>query len=202
MNRKEFFNTLGKAGAGVCMCAAAGSLQSLSAQEPLKAQPGDKTAERAVKRMEFADHWIKRFFDVMDETLDEETRKKIMMTNGKSCYQSWIAESGRKIQPVDFEEWVKRASQQAHDEGFRIDGNTIWFQYNTSAETGAQSPGVVCLCPMVESKPAGMSKTYCHCSIGYVKEMYEGLFGRQVEVELLDSVLMGSDRCRFKIVVS
>jgi predicted hydrocarbon binding protein len=54
---------------------------------------------------------------------------------------------------------------------------------------------------MVESKPEGMSATYCHCSVGYVQKMNELKFGRSVDVELIDSVLMGGKRCKFKITV-
>jgi hypothetical protein len=55
---------------------------------------------------------------------------------------------------------------------------------------------------MVESKPAGLSRTFCQCSVGYVGEMFRQKFGRPVTVELLDSVLYGGKRCRFKITVA
>jgi hypothetical protein len=47
-----------------------------------------------------------------------------------------------------------------------------------------------------------ISPTYCHCSVGYVKEMHERMFGKPVAAELEDSVLRGGRRCRFKITVS
>jgi predicted hydrocarbon binding protein len=68
-------------------------------------------------------------------------------------------------------------------------------------ETGKSSPEAICLCPMVESKPNGLSPTYCLCSLGYVKEMNEQTFGKPVDAELLDSVLQGAKRCRFKVTV-
>ncbi len=37
---------------------------------------GDPLGKRAIKRMEFADLWVKRFINVLDNTLDEETKKK------------------------------------------------------------------------------------------------------------------------------
>jgi hypothetical protein len=55
---------------------------------------------------------------------------------------------------------------------------------------------------MVESKPKDLSRTFCLCSVGYVKAMHERTFGRSCEVELLDSVLYGGKRCRFRITVS
>lgn len=200
MNRKEFFKTAGKIGVGACLCGAAGGLGSALAGTPAQAQPGDKTAERAVKRLEFADSWVKRFFDVMDRTLDEETRKKLMMDNGKTCFRDWIRETKQEITPVEFEAWAKRAAA-ANREGLKIEGNVIYYQYSGSAETGGPVADGICLCSMAESKPAGLSPTYCHCSVGYVKEMFELRFNRKVDVELLDSVIKGGKRCRFKITV-
>jgi len=203
MNRKQFLKSVGKA--GLCACAAAASVKTALAAEPfapVQTKPGDTTPERAVKRMEFADLWVKRFFDVIDRTLDPETRKKLMMANGQNCYQDWIKETKQKTEPIDFDQWAVRVAQRPPREDLKVEGRVIYFQYNSSAETGAASPEGVCLCSMVESKPAGMSPTYCHCSVGYVKEMFELRFGRKVDVELLDSVLRGGKRCKFKITVS
>jgi hypothetical protein len=199
MDRKSFLRSLGKAGA--CACAAAGGLRAALALEPGQAKPGDRTPERAVKRMEFADIWIKRFFDVLDQTLDAASRRKLMMANGKTCYQDWIRESKQEIRQIDFDQWAEKASKAVKRDDLRVEGNVIYFQYESSAETGQGSPEGVCLCPMVESKPAGVSPTYCLCSVGYVKEMNELRFGRKAEVELLDSVLMGGKRCKFKVTV-
>lgn len=43
--------------------------------------------DHAVKRIEFAEGWLRRFFRVLDDTLDEPTRKKVMMANGRSCFR-------------------------------------------------------------------------------------------------------------------
>ena len=84
-----------------------------------------------------------------------------------------------------------------------MDGDVITFEYLGSAETGQASPENVCLCPTVEAQKAGdISPTYCHCSVGYMKEMHERRFGRSVDVELVDSVLMRAKRCRFRITLA
>jgi hypothetical protein len=186
----------------VYACTAAGGLRAALGLPPVQSKPGDKTPERAVKRMEFADHWVKRFFDNMDQTLDAESRKKLMLTNGKTCFREWIEESKQEIKPIDFEQWAKKVAQGPKREGLKVEGNVIYFQFDSSAETGQESPEGICLCSMVESKPAGMSPTYCLCSVGYVQEMHELRFGRKAEVELLDSVLMAGKRCRFKITLA
>ena len=200
MDRKGFLKAVGKAGACACVCAAAGAAPALMTRAA-ESGPGAKTGERALKRIEFSDKWVKRFFDVVDQTLDPATRMKLMMANGSACFGSWIKESGKEIKPVEFEKWAAEAAKAPARPGFKVEGNTLWFQFDQSAETAGAAPESVCLCPMAESKPAGLSATYCFCSLGYVKEMYGRRFGRDVEVELLESVLSGGKRCRFKVTV-
>jgi hypothetical protein len=198
VDRKGFLKAAGM-GACACACAAAGVAPALEVRAE-EAGPGAKSSERAVKRVEFADKWVKRFFDVVDRTLDPATRRKLMMANGSACFSGWIEESGRTIVAVEFEKWAAEAAKTPRP-GLTVEGKTIGFQFNASAETGGAAPEGVCLCSMAESKPAGLSPTYCFCSLGYVREMWSRRFGRDVDVELIESVLSGGKRCRFKVTV-
>jgi len=42
--------------------------------------------------------------------------------------------------------------------------------------------------------------TWCQCTTGYSKVIFEKAFGCQVEVELLKSIKMGDDICLMKII--
>ena len=208
MDRKQFLRGVGRACACSCVCALASSLGTIPAQdstkkaaEKAKDEPAKKP--RSQERMEFTERWAVRFFNVLDASLDEPTRKKIMMANGKACLLAWQKATNQKprTQPVtleDFAKWVKVKGSR----DYRMEGKVIYFQYGSAAETGLPSPDNHCLCPMVETKPAGLSKTFCICSLGYVKEMHEQMFKKPVEVELVSSVLRGDPRCQFKITVS
>ena len=60
-----------------------------------------------------------------------------------------------------------------------------------------------CHCPLartsiIAGKPA-VSPLFCYCSAGYEKLPFDVIFGEPVQVEVLESVLGGSDRCRFAI---
>jgi len=62
-----------------------------------------------------------------------------------------------------------------------------------------------CHCPLARSsilsgKPP-VSPLFCYCSAGYEKLPFEAIFGEPVQVEVLESVLGGSDRCRFAITI-
>jgi hypothetical protein len=216
LDRKQFIAALGRAGAGVCICAAVGGMRAaLGAETPAskptaavdttraidRTKPGDRTVERAAKRMEFADGWVQRFFAAVDATLDEPTRRRLMEANGRSCYVAYAGPPGHE--PVTLEHLRDWIAQHGRERGYSIEGKTVSFEYLGSAETGKASPERLCLCPLVEVQSVEkISPTYCHCSVGYVREMHERMLGRPVQVELVDSVLRGGKRCRFRMTVA
>jgi predicted hydrocarbon binding protein len=43
------------------------------------------------------------------------------------------------------------------------------------------------------------SDTYCACSLGWMKETFEAVMGRPVDVTLVEPVKRGGQRCQFMI---
>lgn len=202
LTRKEFLATVGKTGACAC-AAAAGMRAALGGQTAASTKPGDKTIARAAKRMEFADGWLRRFFEAIDGTLDVDARRKLMTANGRACLAAYAGPPPQKPAPDAVEKFTAWAAEKGKARGYGLDGKVITFEFVGSAETGQASPESVCLCPMAEAQKAGqLSATYCLCSVGYVKEMHERRLGRPVEVELVDSVLRGGKRCKFRLTVA
>ncbi len=209
IDRKAFFGAVGKIGGAACMCAAAGGMMSALGAEPTPkpeaappSRPGDATPARAARRMEFVDEWLPRFFRVVDETVDEPTRNRIMEANGKACYAAYAGPPRTTPRPDELERLRAWIAGPGAGRGYSLQGDAILFEYTGSAETGQAAPERVCLCAVAEGqKPGTLSPTFCHCSVGYVREMHERRLGRKVKVELLDAVLAGGARCRFRITV-
>lgn len=177
------------------------ALDPAGGSEPPPEDTPKPEAGRTNKRIEFAEQWVKRFMDVLDDNLDEKTKRKLMMANGKVCHREYLKSIGRKIQPIPFEKWAAIVKERGTDGSIRVEGRTIYFQYLSSAETGLPSAEGKCLCCLVETKPAGLSDTYCLCSLGYVQDIFEQTLGTKVEIELVDSVLRGGKRCQFKMTL-
>jgi hypothetical protein len=212
IDRKEFMSMLAMAGAGTCTCGAVAGARLGLATEPVvdgqenkpvatpQTKPGDKGPARAAKRMEFVEVWLRRFFNVMDAELAEPTRRKIMVANGRVCFSEFQPKLQRRAQPATQEEIAAFVAGRGKSSGYSMEGDAIFFEYVGSAETGQAAPEGTCLCPVAEAQRAReISPTFCWCSVGYVKEMHERVFGRPVRVDLLESVLMGHPRCRFRI---
>lgn len=203
LKRKEFLAAVGRAGA--CACAAAAGMRAAfggQTQAPAP-KPGDKTVERAAKRMEFVDGWVRRFFAALDKTVDETSRRKLMVANGRSCFAAYAGPPKKTPGPDALEKFKTWIAEQGKARGYTIEGNVISFEFVGSAETGQASPENICLCPTAEAQKAGeLSPTYCLCSVGYVQELHERILGQPVEVELVDSVLRGGKRCKFRMTVA
>lgn len=62
-----------------------------------------------------------------------------------------------------------------------------------------------CHCPLARtsiiSGEREVSSVFCYCSAGYEKLPFDVIFGEPVKVEVLESALGGSDRCRFAITI-
>lgn len=199
LNRKDFVLKLTQLSLGICSCGVAGGLlQSCSTVVEPEVKTVYKTDPAAQKRLDFVDHWVKRFMDVVDDTLDENTKKKLIMNNGKICFEEY---AGSKVQKMTFEQLKNYIKNNPQDQSMQVEGNTIYFQYLVAAADGKPAPEGKCLCALVESKPKNLSSTYCLCSLGYVKRWFELMLNEKIEIELIESVLRGGKRCKFKLTV-
>lgn len=212
MNRQEFLKSSLKACAGLgmlCGCARQMTVNSTADAvtsadtEPtgsslVTASPG-KPFTPAEERVAFAGGWTKRFFDLFEEMVDEETRLKLMEMNGKACFNAYHQQDKRKKTPqLGIEEYVRRLAEYVGEENCYIEGSTIHYSY-VENPNGLKNADGYCLCPVLEDGPKDIAPSYCHCSVGYVKAMFGRFLNEEPEVELLESILRGGKRCRFAI---
>jgi len=57
-----------------------------------------------------------------------------------------------------------------------------------------------CPCPMLAEVDRLETKTWCQCTTGYSKVLFEKAFGCEVDVELLKSIKTGDDICLMTII--
>lgn len=62
-----------------------------------------------------------------------------------------------------------------------------------------------CHCPMAREvlniQGERIPRDWCNCTSGYIQQRFNAIFGEKVQVDLLETVLDGDDRCRFAIHV-
>ncbi|MDX9947029.1 MAG: DUF6144 family protein [Bacteroidales bacterium] len=155
------------------------------------------------EKIEFAQTWVKRFFEIVDQQLDEETRARLMQLNGAACaagaYGALTDDKPATIEEIDklITEWQKNLGK----ENIYRQGGTVFFNY-VGNHKGLKISDGYCLCPLIENKPETLSPTYCQCSVGYVGYMFQRhITHKPVQVELLESLRSGGKACRFKVVI-
>ena len=139
------------------------------------------------KRME---QWITCLIDGLDKHVDKETKAMILEQCGRQCQSQSFIEKARKIykKSQTMREFLKAFSEVY--ENLHIEGNNIYIVYPK------------CYCSFVNKIPSGtLSATYCNCSRGWAKELFEKALGRSVEVVMEESIVNGDEQCKFKIVL-
>ena len=137
----------------------------------------------------FTEGWIKRLVEGMDEHLDEGTKMALMESCGRACARSGPVHVARECQGK-LDRWLATLRKwHGGDEYVQQDGNVIRV-FCTE-----------CLCPVAKDIPEGLSATYCYCSLGWMKETFEAVMGKPVEVKLIESIVRGAETCEFAITL-
>jgi len=124
----------------------------------------------------------------LDELVDKKTLAMVLEMCGRQCQSKAFVEKARGIyqKSRNVDEFMERFGQiykYLHREGGKI-----YIIYPK------------CYCSQVKKIPKGkLSGTYCNCSRGWAKALFEGAVGRPVEVVLEKSIVNGDGECRFRI---
>ena len=137
----------------------------------------------------YIEKWIKNLMDGLDELVDEETRKLILERCGRRCIGKNTVAKSRKVslKSENIEDFLYKYSKE--NEHLHHDDDGFYLVYPK------------CYCPIIKNIPPGqLSATYCECSTGWAKALFEGATGRPVEVLRKKTILGGDEECRFKIM--
>ncbi len=190
---------LGPAVAGATREKTAGSRPDPADREKSEGSRPDPADERFEAK---AHRWIADMMRGLDTHADAATRTRIMQAQGRACY-AWfddnVAHTSEKFKG-NLDAFCAAVGKAVGPDNLRREGNTIFFNYVGSPEGKRVDKGQ-CLCPLVENAPAGLSPTFCECSIGYVSEMFGRVAGKPAQVQLLEALKRGGQKCRFRVTV-
>lgn len=152
------------------------------------------TAERIVngkdgcKDAEKNADWVKSAMVRMESAFDQETIKQIRMDcqcgygmDERLAFIRALASSASNLAEFARSEQAKAAGLFYSDNGLYLE-----FQY--------------CPCPMLAEVERLDTNTWCQCTTGYSKVLFEKAFDCNVNVDLIKSIKMGDDKCLMKIV--
>ena len=138
--------------------------------------------------------WWKRAVEVMERLLGKETAIGIMTECGAKCCGKGQRDTARRLyaESGSLLKFLERISIYEVKEGdlrYTLkDAHTIIAEHHK------------CFCKQVASaREPFASGTYCQCSVEFNRQFFSAALGRQVHVELLQSIINGGDSCKFRV---
>jgi predicted ArsR family transcriptional regulator len=134
--------------------------------------------------------WITALIDGLNEHVDEKTRALILEGCGRQCQtQSFIKKAketyAKSTSTDDFLNKLGKVYKHLHRQGEKV-----YLIYPR------------CYCTQVNKIPKGkLSATYCNCSRGWAKALFEGATGKPVEVQMEKTIIKGDNECKFRIIL-
>jgi predicted hydrocarbon binding protein len=181
IDRRGFFSRMGKWIIGGWTVFSSGKKMKISAFV-LKDEQEDQMAQKK----KFVHDWILNLMENMDEHLDDEVKVSLLEECGRACAGRHAKAEALKHKG-NLDGWLGVFKKWVGSENVRREANTVRLAYSK------------CLCPLVQDHPPLMSKTYCNCSRGWLKEVFETVVEKPVEVKLEDSIMQGGTQCRFLV---
>lgn len=134
--------------------------------------------------------WVNDVVKKLETEFDEHVIKDIRM----GCYCSEdgkLDEAKQYIKSVysesssldEFVELMNKANA-----GWYIEDGYLYTRY------------LSCSCPMLSSINRLDKKTWCYCTVGFNKKIFEYVFECEIDVELLEAIKLGDKQCLMKII--
>lgn len=169
-------------------------IQENAIYEAIKEVSDRETAKKIVygdceltKSVDNAD-WVKSAMCRLESSFDSDTTKRIRM----NCQCGYGMEEKLSLlktfmaSATNIEEFAN--SEKAKSAGLFCKEGELFLQF------------WFCPCPMAAEVEKLETKTWCQCTTGYSKVLFEKAFGCEVDVELLKSIKTGDDICLMKII--
>lgn len=135
--------------------------------------------------------WIKTAIERLEALVGRDKTREIMKQCGRRCCgvttrkkaKKWMQESS------SIQEFIDKLNKGG------IGGGRLQLKNNTV--TGGYDH---CYCGQVkQTREPFVSTTYCHCSVGWYKQLFETALEKPVEVEIKQSIISGAKSCEFVI---
>jgi len=157
--------------------------------DAVKNESDEQTAQSVVEGNQEDDPtWVKNTMSRLEKRFDAQTVKKIRM----HCQCGYGMEERLEFiksliyRSSSMEEFASH--EEARAAGLSFSDGTLYLQFP------------FCPCPMLANVDRLKTNTWCQCTTGYSKVLFEKAMGCNVEVELLKSIKMGDEICLMKIV--
>lgn len=134
---------------------------------------------------------VKEVMDQFDQVvLDKEKQYRVMETMGNLCFNNFFAKIAEDIKKNSegIAGIIQNLNKMSGGEYFKLEENKVLATFNQ------------CLCQVgVKETEEPISKTYCSCSLGWMKSLFKILLDKPCNVKMLESIVSGGKTCNFVI---
>lgn len=163
--------------------------------EAVKAESDARIAKEVVygkeplEQTESNPEWVKSAMRRLESRFEGDTRKKIRMNCqcGYGMEEKLALVKELMSSATSIEEFTN--SEKAKAAGLFCRDGELFLQF------------AFCPCPMLAEVERLETDTWCQCTTGYSKVLFERAFSCPVDVELLKSIKMGDPICLMKIIL-
>ncbi len=138
------------------------------------------------QKTKFVHDWISNLMVNMDRQMEKGEKIRLLEECGRACAKRHAQKEALKSRG-NVDAWLATMKKWVGENNVKKEGNAVRVIYSK------------CLCPLVQDGPSLKSDTYCNCSRGWLKEVFETVVEKPVEVKLEDSIMKGGQQCRFTI---
>ena len=163
--------------------------------EAVKTKSDEATANEVVygegdpSASESNPQWVKSAMGRLERKFDLDIVKEIRMhcQCGYGMDEKLSLVKELKANAASLEEFA--GSEKAKAAGLFCKDGELFLQFT------------FCPCPMLADVDRLETSTWCQCTTGYSKVLFESAFGCEADVDLLKSIKMGDDICLMKIAL-
>jgi len=136
--------------------------------------------------------WMRQMVSRLEANCDAATCTEVLQSCGRKCCGINSRKHARKLylESGTLDEFLEKMNQCG------LGGGRLKLLSADTLSAGYDK----CFCGQVSQTEVPFpTQTYCQCSVGWYKQLFETALETQVEVELLQSIISGAKSCEFRI---
>lgn len=133
--------------------------------------------------------WLVDLLRHVDGHIEENTLARILEERGRNCIGTTYINK------------AKNAAKDTKNTDEFLENLAKVFPYLKREGEKVYIVYPKCFCHHLKGFKGEVPHSYCYCSVGWVKEMFEQALGKAIEVKLESSVLRGGKTCRLRVLL-
>lgn len=161
----------------------------VTASKPLNAEEHcSKELAAAEHEKEFFANWLADLLGTMDTEIDRATRVKLIEGCGRGCYRRHAFKQQIAADACRDVDGLVRAYSKSF-ESWRDEAGDVHVRYGKVSKR--------CYCPVALSQPPVRDDLLCECTKATHASVFRAALGREVPVEIVETLRRGGKTCHF-----